>query len=113
VARNISTVTRKGQVTIPIEIRRRLGISEGDQVEFVEENGKIGIAPRRSEQLTHLPQPIEDLPANSVVRRVAEVAAKYRRSRPITLEEIEEAVAYGWTERERRFQEQRRKENAG
>ena len=34
-----STVSSKGQVTIPIEVRRRLGLKEGDRVEFVEEDG--------------------------------------------------------------------------
>ncbi len=29
-----STVTRKGQVTVPIEIRRVLGIKQGDRVIF-------------------------------------------------------------------------------
>ena len=33
-----SRVTSKGQITIPQEIRRRLGLREGDQVEFVTED---------------------------------------------------------------------------
>ena len=33
-------ITSKGQITLPKEVRRRLGIGPGDQVEFVEENGK-------------------------------------------------------------------------
>ena len=28
----VSVVTRKGQITIPVEVRRALGISEGDKV---------------------------------------------------------------------------------
>lgn len=34
--RKLSRVQKKGQVTIPIEIRDRLGIQEGDLVAFVE-----------------------------------------------------------------------------
>lgn len=34
-----SVVTRKGQVTIPAEIRRALGLHEGDRVTFVLERG--------------------------------------------------------------------------
>lgn len=33
-----SSVTSKGQVTIPQEIRRRLGLRTGDRVEFVSED---------------------------------------------------------------------------
>ena len=32
-----SIVSSKGQITVPLEIRRRLGLKEGDRVEFVEE----------------------------------------------------------------------------
>jgi antitoxin PrlF len=31
-----STMTSKGQVTVPVEIRRRLGLRQGDRVEFSE-----------------------------------------------------------------------------
>ena len=32
-------ITSKGQITLPKEIRTRLGIGLGDEVAFVEENG--------------------------------------------------------------------------
>ena len=35
------SVTRKGQITIPIELRRKFGIEEGSKVEVVEEEGNI------------------------------------------------------------------------
>lgn len=35
------TVTRKGQITIPVELRRKFKIEEGSKVEVVEEGGKI------------------------------------------------------------------------
>lgn len=44
-----STISSKGQVTVPLEIRRRIGLSAGDRVEFVVENGKTVIRPFRSE----------------------------------------------------------------
>ena len=41
-------VTRKGQITIPVEIRRKFGIEEGSRVEVVEEEGMIVIRKRPS-----------------------------------------------------------------
>ena len=38
-----SSVTTKGQVTIPAELREKLGIKPGDRVGFVEEDGRIVI----------------------------------------------------------------------
>jgi antitoxin PrlF len=35
----IATVTSKGQVTLPIMLRRELGIEAGDQIEFVTDDG--------------------------------------------------------------------------
>jgi AbrB family looped-hinge helix DNA binding protein len=37
------SVTRKGQITIPVELRRKFGIEEGSKVEVVEEKGVIVI----------------------------------------------------------------------
>jgi antitoxin PrlF len=37
----LAKITSKGQITIPVEIRRKLGVKEGDKVLFVEEAGKI------------------------------------------------------------------------
>ena len=34
-------LTAKGQVTIPKEVRLRLGLRLGDEVEFLEENGRF------------------------------------------------------------------------
>ena len=39
----LAKVTSKGQVTIPIEIRKKLGVKNGDKILFVEEAGKIYI----------------------------------------------------------------------
>jgi AbrB family looped-hinge helix DNA binding protein len=40
--KEIQTIlTRKGQTTIPIEIRRALGLKEGDHITFVIEAGRV------------------------------------------------------------------------
>ena len=43
-----STLTSKGQVTVPQEVRTRLGLKQGDRVEFVVERGRTLIRPARS-----------------------------------------------------------------
>ena len=37
----VAKITSKGQITIPIGIRRKLGVKEGDKVLFVENHGRI------------------------------------------------------------------------
>ncbi|MDR1019244.1 MAG: AbrB/MazE/SpoVT family DNA-binding domain-containing protein [Synergistaceae bacterium] len=37
----LAKVTTSGQITIPIQIRRKLGIKEGDKVMFLDEGGKV------------------------------------------------------------------------
>ena len=43
-----STITSKGQITIPIEIRRRLGLRSGDRLEFLfGSDGEVIVRPKR------------------------------------------------------------------
>ena len=44
-----STISSKGQVTVPIEVRHRLGLKEGDRVEFVFEDGRTVLQPVRTD----------------------------------------------------------------
>ncbi|MGA9545413.1 MAG: AbrB/MazE/SpoVT family DNA-binding domain-containing protein [Candidatus Sulfotelmatobacter sp.] len=46
---NSSTISSKGQVTVPQEIRKRLGLQTGDRVEFVVEEGRTVLRPVRTE----------------------------------------------------------------
>ena len=36
-----NTIDSKGRVTIPDEIRKRLGVKTGDRVEFIAEGGRV------------------------------------------------------------------------
>jgi AbrB family looped-hinge helix DNA binding protein len=42
---NVSSVTSKGQVVIPVELRRKYKIKEGSKVAFIERNKKIELKP--------------------------------------------------------------------
>ena len=46
---HFSTMTSKGQLTVPKEIRKRLGLEAGDRVEFVVEEDRTVIRPARAE----------------------------------------------------------------
>ncbi len=71
-----AVITRKGQVTIPVEIRRALDLKRGDRVTFVQENGTVCLAK-----------------AKSVVEQTAGMLARYRLDRAPTDEEMDEAIA--------------------
>jgi antitoxin PrlF len=45
-----STISSKGQVTVPAEVRKRLGVKPGDRVEFALENGRTVFKPLRDEE---------------------------------------------------------------
>ncbi|PWQ92232.1 AbrB/MazE/SpoVT family DNA-binding domain-containing protein [Leucothrix pacifica] len=72
----VSTMTQKGQVTIPKDVREILHLVTGDKVEFLlNSHGEIVIKP--------------------VTRKVSEVAgilSKYKRRKSLTIEEMDNAV---------------------
>ena len=37
----LAKITTRGQITIPLEIRRKLGVKDGDKVVFLEQDGRI------------------------------------------------------------------------
>lgn len=45
-------VTTKGQVTIPQDIREKLGITPGTEVDFVEEEGRVHLVKRKGKKHT-------------------------------------------------------------
>ncbi len=64
-------VQKGGQVTIPIDLRRKLGVEEGDVIAFVETEEGILISPR-------------EVPAMDALDRIG----KALRKQGITLEEL-------------------------
>jgi AbrB family looped-hinge helix DNA binding protein len=46
-----SKISSKGQITLPIEIRKRLGVQEGESIKFVaDKDGRTVVLPVREEQ---------------------------------------------------------------
>ena len=44
------TVSSKGQITIPLKVRQRLGVKPGDKVQFVIEEGRAILQPARTDE---------------------------------------------------------------
>jgi AbrB family looped-hinge helix DNA binding protein len=83
--RGTSSVTRKGQITIPVEIREKLGIQEGDRIVFKLRGDRIEA--RVATELI------------SSLRGVAGRASRGEqttRSMAETIDEENEIIAQGW-----------------
>jgi AbrB family looped-hinge helix DNA binding protein len=69
-----ATITSKGQITIPKDVRSRLGVSTGDRVEFVEiQKGVFQI-----------------VAATQDVRSLKGIVAKPKK--PVTIEDMDRAI---------------------
>jgi AbrB family looped-hinge helix DNA binding protein len=75
--RLVSTVTQKGQVTIPKDVRDSLHLVTGDKVEFIQND--------RDETV------IKPMTRKAV--EVAGMLSKYQKSKPVSIEEIDQIIA--------------------
>jgi antitoxin PrlF len=75
----IATVTSKGQITLPKEIREQFKLEPGTRINFVvDASGQVVLKP-----------------LNYDFRSIRGIL-KSRRKRPVTIEEMNEAIAAGW-----------------
>jgi antitoxin PrlF len=71
-----ATITSKGQITIPAQVRLQLGVDAGDRVEFVDiGDGQFAIV--------------------AATRSVKELNGMFRgrRKKPVSIEEMDRAIA--------------------
>lgn len=77
-----ATLTSKGQITVPVEVRKKLGLRTGDRLDFVAQaDGSIRISAKRV--------PFEAL--RGILRSPYD--------RPVTLKEMDEGIAQAVRER--------------
>ncbi|HEY9126369.1 MAG TPA: AbrB/MazE/SpoVT family DNA-binding domain-containing protein [Acidobacteriaceae bacterium] len=79
-----ATVTSKGQITIPVDVRTELDLKAGDQLDFQQNaNGRYELIPRKGS-----------------VRRLKGILKGLRP--PMTVEEMNKAIAGRASEKDRR-----------
>jgi antitoxin PrlF len=77
----IATVTAKGQVTLPVEARRRLGLGPGSKLEFVVVDDER----------------LEAIPVSETVSSLKGMVPKPRK--PLSLADMDRAIAKGASRR--------------
>ena len=77
----IAKVTSKGQITIPIEIRKKLGIKEGSKVLFLEEAGRIYLTNSSMEALREAQQAFEGEAERIGLKNEEDVVAMVKKLR--------------------------------
>jgi antitoxin PrlF len=75
-----STLTSKGQITLPKQVREKLGLQTGSRVDFViEPSGRVILKP-----------------LNRDFRSLKGIV-KSKRKHPVTIEEMNDAIARGYS----------------
>lgn len=73
----LSTLTSKGQITVPKSVRNALKLQQGDKVEFIENERHQFVLK----------------PATKKVAEVAGLLKNFKSGRPVSVEEMYEAIA--------------------
>jgi antitoxin PrlF len=78
----LAKVTSKGQITIPVSIRRKLRLKEGDKLLFLEDEGRVYILNPSYEALEEVQQEFTGVAEQSGINdegEVVELIKNYRR----------------------------------
>jgi AbrB family looped-hinge helix DNA binding protein len=88
-----ATVTSKGQVTVPVDIRQRLGLKAGDRLDFhLTDSGKLTVVATKRRSIL---ESRDDLPRLTL-------------GRPLTQRDIDGAIGDEMVAQEVRIRKQRR-----
>jgi antitoxin PrlF len=79
--RRSSRISSKGQVTVPLEVRKRLGLKAGDRVEFVDDEGRTTLRPEQPLENPFLKY-VGAFPAFSSVREINAWVRSLRDEKP-------------------------------
>jgi AbrB family looped-hinge helix DNA binding protein len=88
-----AAVTSKGQITIPLEVRKKLGLKPGDRVRFIEgEHGEYILKPR--EESAEPKAEFVFKPRTGTIMDM--LGCIHWTGKPVTIEEMNETIAKGW-----------------
>jgi len=89
-----ATITSKGQVTVPKEVRDRFNLHPGDTIEFIEEEGKLWVKARKTRAVD-----------------LIGILGPPPSGKSLTVEEIDEAIMDAVTEDDERIMREWREGN--
>lgn len=71
----LAKITSKGQITLPVAIRKKLGVKDGDKVLFVEDNGRVVIMNASMQALLEVQRAFAGVADSLGIRDETDVAA--------------------------------------
>lgn len=77
---SMSTISSKNQITLPVQLLRRLGVGPGDRLAVTLEGGRLVLRPRPKDWVEHYAGSLKGLWGNSV----QEIDAEIREGRDTT-----------------------------
>ena len=82
-SRTLSRITAQGQISVPVEVRRKLGVGPGSMLEWEEERGDIVVrrAGRYTSEDVHRALFPEGPPERRSLQELTEGRARYVRKR--------------------------------
>jgi AbrB family looped-hinge helix DNA binding protein len=94
-AMELAKISARGQITLPLPIRKRLGVTDGGKIVFLEENGQVIVENAFTIEQKVLPESQSRQALDSPVQKqrsradaVKEIRKLRTRCKPVTVDEI-------------------------
>ena len=77
----LAKITSKGQITLPITVRRNLNLKDGDKIAFVEQNGQYVLANPVMLAIENLQDAFEGAAEEAGLKNMEDVVAMVKKFR--------------------------------
>jgi AbrB family looped-hinge helix DNA binding protein len=81
----LAKISTRGQITLPLSIRKRLGVNDGDKVVFLEENGHVIVENALTIELKVSPESDARQSRTDAVKEIRKLRACCK---PVTVDEV-------------------------